>query len=137
VTISTGYLSTLSDYLGRKFIFRLSTIGLIFAKANMLLVAHYWRIIGIKFLFVGSVIEGLLGGIITINTACHAYISDCTNNENRSAAFSLMHAFAFCGMTIGPTLGGLIIKVRSLIFIKVRLFFNSRYLFLFFLTFYL
>ncbi|CAG8639959.1 6979_t:CDS:2 [Funneliformis caledonium] len=113
VTLSTGYFSTLSDYLGRKFVFKLSTVGLIFALANLLIVAHFWKIVGIKFLFVGSVIEGLLGGIITINTACHAYLSDCTSSENRSVAFSLMHATAYCGMSIGPTLGGLIIKATG------------------------
>ncbi|CAG8773385.1 10131_t:CDS:2, partial [Gigaspora margarita] len=110
VTLSIGYLSTLSDCLGRKFIFRLSTFGIILGIANMIIVAHYWRIVGIGFLYVGSIIQGLLGGVIAINTACHAYLSDCTSSENRSVAFGYMHAAAFSGMAIGPTLGGLIVK---------------------------
>ncbi|GES78955.1 tetracycline-efflux transporter, putative [Rhizophagus clarus] len=113
VTLSIGYLSTLSDYLGRKFIFRLSTFGIILSIVNMLIVAHYWRIVGIKMLYVGSIIQGLLGGVIAINTACHAYISDCTNSENRSVAFGWMHASAYCGMAIGPTIGGLIVKATG------------------------
>jgi len=113
VTLSIGYLSTLSDYLGRKFIFRLSTLGILFSMTNVIIVAHYWRIVGIRFLYVGSIIQGLLGGIIAINTACHAYISDCTNVDNRSVAFGFMHASAYSGMAIGPTLGGLIVKVRT------------------------
>ncbi|RGB34691.1 major facilitator superfamily domain-containing protein [Rhizophagus diaphanus] len=113
VTLSIGYLSTLSDYFGRKFIFRLSTFGIILGIINIIIVAHYWRIVGIKMLYVGSIIQGLLGGVIAINTACHAYLSDCTSSENRSVAFGLMHASAFCGMAIGPTLGGLTVKVTG------------------------
>jgi len=82
------------------------------------MVANYWRIVRIEFLYVGSIIQGLLGGIIAINTACHAYLSDCTRSENRSVAFGFMHASAFCGMAIGPTLGGLIVKVKMLPFVK-------------------
>jgi MFS family permease len=118
VTISIGYLSTLSDYLGRKFVFRLSTIGLILSIINIIIVANYWKIIGIKFLYIGSIIEGLLGGVIAINTACHAYLSDCTSSENRSVAFGLMHASAFCGMAIGPIFGGLVVNVRTLLLLS-------------------
>jgi hypothetical protein len=122
VTLSIGYLSTLSDYFGRKFIFRLSTFGIILGIANIIIVAHCWRIVGIRMLYVGSIIQGLLGGVIAINTACHAYISDCTNSENRSVAFGLMHASAFCGMAIGPTFGGLIEKVRRFHFITSKIY---------------
>ena len=76
-----------------------------------IIVANYWKIIGIKPIFIDAIIEGFCGGIIAINTACHAYASDCTSHENRSLSFGLMNAFAFCGMTIGPILGGLLIKV--------------------------
>lgn len=116
MTLSIGYLSTLSDYFGRKFIFRLSTFGIILCIVNIILVAHFWRIVGIKMLYVGSITQGLLGGVIAINTACHAYLSDCTSSENRSVAFGWMHASAYCGMAIGPTLGGLIVKVRMIYF---------------------
>ncbi|RHZ69861.1 hypothetical protein Glove_277g40 [Diversispora epigaea] len=109
-TLSIGFLSTLSDYHGRRFIFRLATLGVIISFSNVIFVYHYWRIVSVKFLFVGAIFEGLSGGVIAINTACHAYLSDCTRPENRSLVFGIMHAFAFCGMTIGPTLGGVIVK---------------------------
>ncbi|CAG8532022.1 11580_t:CDS:2, partial [Cetraspora pellucida] len=85
-TLSIGYISTLSDFKGRKFVYRLSTL---------------------------AIVEGLLGGVIAINTACHAYISDCTKPENRSVAFGLMHASAYCGMALGPVLGGIIVEVTG------------------------
>ncbi|CAG8460483.1 14104_t:CDS:2 [Acaulospora morrowiae] len=133
--LSIGYLSTLSDYKGRRFIFKLSIIGIMIAYSNIIFVYYYWRIVSSKFLFLGAMIEGLSGGIIAINTACHAYLSDCTKPENRSVAFGFMHAFAFCGMTIGPTLGGYIIKknaesVISLFYIVLC----GLVLFLFFVT---
>nr|CAG8546577.1 15308_t:CDS:2 [Entrophospora candida] len=100
----------IADYKGRIFIFRISIFGTIFAFLIIILVGNYWRIIGIKLMFIGAIVEGLCGGIIAINTACHAYTSDCISPENRSLSFGLMNAFAFGGMTVGPTLGGLIIK---------------------------
>nr|CAG8600311.1 1677_t:CDS:2 [Entrophospora candida] len=100
----------IADYKGRIFIFRISIFGTIFAFLITILVGNYWRIIGIKLMFIGAIVEGLCGGIIAINTACHAYTSDCISPENRSLSFGLMNAFAFGGMTVGPTLGGLIIK---------------------------
>lgn len=81
------------------------------AFSNIIFVSHYWKVVSVRFLFVGAILEGLSGGIIAINTACHAYLSDCTRPENRSVVFGIMHATAYSGMTIGPTLGGLIIKV--------------------------
>ncbi|CAH1764654.1 13440_t:CDS:2 [Entrophospora sp. SA101] len=102
----------IADYKGRIFIFRISIFGTIFAFLIIILVGNYWRIIGIKLMFIGAIVEGLCGGIIAINTACHAYTSDCISPENRSLSFGLMNALAFGGMTVGPTLGGLIIKDR-------------------------
>ncbi|CAG8436345.1 910_t:CDS:2 [Rhizophagus irregularis] len=135
LTLSIGYLSTLSDYFGRKFIFRLSTFGIILGIINIIIVAHYWRIVGIKMLYVGSIIQGLLGGVIAINTACHAYLSDCTSSENRSVAFGLMHASAFCGMAIGPTLGGLIVKVTGSILSVFYIAIGALIIFLFVVSF--
>ncbi|CAJ0853526.1 12997_t:CDS:2 [Entrophospora sp. SA101] len=103
----------IADYKGRIFIFRISIFGTIFAFLIIILVGNYWRIIGIKLMFIGAIVEGLCGGIIAINTACHAYTSDCISPENRSLSFGLMNALAFGGMTVGPTLGGLIIKSLS------------------------
>ncbi|CAG8758848.1 25596_t:CDS:2, partial [Gigaspora rosea] len=112
-TLSIGYLSTLSDFKGRKFVYRISIIGIILACSIVILMSHYWRILGSNFLFIGAIIEGLLGGVIAINTACHAYISDCTKPENRSVGFGFMHASAYCGMSLGPVLGGIIVEATG------------------------
>ncbi|CAG8483805.1 6303_t:CDS:2 [Ambispora gerdemannii] len=99
-TLSIGYISTLSDYKGRRFAFLLASAGIIVAVTNVIFVAHYWKIVGSKFLFLGMIVEGMLGGIISINTACHAYISDCTTADKRSISFGYMHASAYSGMTL-------------------------------------
>ncbi|CAG8732127.1 405_t:CDS:2 [Cetraspora pellucida] len=112
-TLSIGYISTLSDFKGRRFVYRLSTLGIIFGCSFVIITSHYWKIVGSNLLFIGAIIEGLLGGVIAINTACHAYISDCTKPENRSVAFGLMHASAYCGMALGPVLGGVIVEATG------------------------
>ncbi|CAG8439035.1 5776_t:CDS:2 [Ambispora leptoticha] len=112
-TLSVGYISTLTDYMGRRFAFLLSSVGIIFALTNIIFVAHYWNIVSSKFLFLGVIVEGILGGVISINTACHAYLSDCTTPDKRSIAFGYMHASAYSGMTVGPILGGLVIKATG------------------------
>ncbi|CAG8766187.1 22994_t:CDS:2 [Dentiscutata erythropus] len=112
-TLSIGYISTLSDFKGRRFVFRISTLGIIFACSVVILMSHHWKVIGSNFLFIGAIVEGLLGGVIAINTACHAYISDCTKPVNRSVAFGFMHASAYCGMSIGPILGGIIVEATG------------------------
>ena len=42
--------------------------------------------------------------------ATHAYLSDTTTPATRSRTFSLMLGLLFCGMALGPTLGGLLIS---------------------------
>lgn len=41
----------------------------------------------------------------------HAYLADCTEASSRSRVFSLQVGFLFVGMAIGPTLGGLLVRV--------------------------
>ncbi|CAG8745739.1 12516_t:CDS:2, partial [Racocetra persica] len=110
---SHRYISTLSDFKGRRFVYRLSTLGIMFACSIVIFTSNYLKIVGGNFLFIGAIIEGLLGGVIAINTACHAYISDCTKPENRSVAFGFMHASAYSGMALGPVLGGIIVEATG------------------------
>jgi len=49
-------------------------------------------------------------GIATGSAATHAYLSDTTSPANRSGVFSLMLGLLFCGIALGPTLGGLLIS---------------------------
>ncbi|KAG9298785.1 hypothetical protein G9A89_012853 [Geosiphon pyriformis] len=113
--VSVSFISTLSDYKGRRFVFLISCSGIILAIANIIFVAHYWSLVTLNFLFVGAIVEGMLGGMIAINTACHAYLTDCIRPDNRSVAFGFMHASAYFGMSIGPILGGFLIKFTGTI----------------------
>ncbi|KIY44054.1 hypothetical protein FISHEDRAFT_67751 [Fistulina hepatica ATCC 64428] len=54
--------------------------------------------------------EGLLGGWATLQAACSAYVSDCTSAGSRSHIFSRFTGVFFLGSSIGPGVGGWIIR---------------------------
>ncbi|OZJ04059.1 hypothetical protein BZG36_04659 [Bifiguratus adelaidae] len=135
VMITIGYLSSMSDKRGRRFVFITAETGLIISISLVILTGHFWQILTPKFLLLAAVIDGLMGGIIAINTACHAYIADCVSAENRSFAFAAMHATAFLGMTVGPIVGGMIAKATSSLLAVFYFSLSAHTLFLLFVIF--
>ena len=62
-----------------------------------------------KLLLVAPVIEGLLGGWSTLQSAISAYISDCTSDGSRSHIFSRFMGVLYFGFALGPMLGAWVI----------------------------
>jgi len=95
--IAAPAIGRLSDRWGRRPMLILSVAGtvvsfLLFATANSLLM-----------LFISRILDGLLGG----NTAlARAYITDITDDENRSKGLGLIGAAFGLGFIIGPFSGG-------------------------------
>jgi MFS family permease len=56
------------------------------------------------------VIEGALGGWSTLQSATSAYLSDCTSSGSRAAIFSRFSGVFYVGLSVGPSLGGYLIK---------------------------
>lgn len=46
-------------------------------------VVNYHDVVGYKFLLVGPLLDGLLGGMSTAQAAVNAYLSDCTEAGSR------------------------------------------------------
>ncbi|EJU05334.1 MFS general substrate transporter [Dacryopinax primogenitus] len=110
--LTTGFWSSKSDVWGRTRILALSIAGVLVTDANFLLVAHASEYLpgGYRFLIVGPVIDGLVGGMPTATAAAHAYVGDSTPPEARGRMFSLYAGLIFTGIAIGPSLGSLLIK---------------------------
>lgn len=65
---------------------------------------------GHKLLIISPIIEGLLGGWSTLQSATSAYVSDCTSDGSRAKIFSRFTGVFFFGFAIGPTIGAYFIK---------------------------
>ncbi|CAE6436761.1 unnamed protein product [Rhizoctonia solani] len=100
----------LSDRIGRTRVLAIAALGLLFTDAVLILVAFYADILpgGYRFLIVGNIIDGALGGWTTSMAISHAYVSDTVAPDARSRTFSYFTGVLFCGMAIGPTLGALL-----------------------------
>ncbi|KZO97873.1 MFS general substrate transporter [Calocera viscosa TUFC12733] len=110
--LTTGYWSSKSDVWGRTRILAISIAGVLVTDANFLLVAHATDYLpgGYRFLVVGPVIDGLVGGMPTATAAAHAYVGDSTPPEARGRMFSLYAGLIFTGIGLGPSLGSLLIR---------------------------
>jgi len=65
---------------------------------------------GHKLLLLSPFIEGLLGGWSTLQSATSAYLSDCTSSGSRASIFSRFSGVFYIGLTVGPGLGGYLIR---------------------------
>ena len=65
---------------------------------------------GYKSLLVSFIIEGLLGGHSTLQSGSSAYLSDCTSSGSRAHIFSRFAGIAYLGFSIGPVIGGWLIR---------------------------
>ncbi|KAJ1309899.1 hypothetical protein OPQ81_006660 [Rhizoctonia solani] len=107
--LTTGSWSQLSDRIGRTRVLAITAIGFIFTDAVLILVSFYADILpgGYRFLIVGNIIDGMLGGWTTAMAVSHAYVSDTVAPSTRSRIFSFFTGSLFAGMAIGPTLGAI------------------------------
>ncbi|RIA97680.1 major facilitator superfamily domain-containing protein [Glomus cerebriforme] len=108
-----GPLGTLSDRKGRKRTLLISTIGTILITLNLLLVSNFLDMFGIYFFLVGSLVEGLTGGFFSLSEASYAYATDCTSPTRRNVIFGWIQGAMFAGFSIGPTIGGWIVKITD------------------------
>ncbi|KAF8758664.1 MFS general substrate transporter [Rhizoctonia solani] len=110
--LTTGSWAQLSDRIGRTRVLAIAAIaiGVLFTDAVLILVAFYADILpgGYRFLIVGNIIDGALGGWTTSMAISHAYVSDIVQPAARSRLFSFFTGALFAGMAVGPTLGALI-----------------------------
>ena len=97
--IGAPILGRLSDRFGRRPILLLCLIGTTLGFLMMGLAATLWM------LFVSRMIDGLTGGNFSVT---QAYISDVTDEKDRSKALGMTGAAFGLGFIIGPVAGGLL-----------------------------
>ena len=108
----------LSDRYGRKIILIISIAGSVFGYVLFGIGGALW------ILFLGRIIDGLTAGNIS---TLFAYISDCTEPEERTKWFGYIGAMMGIGKIGGPALGGLLgsITLALPFFITAGLIFLS------------
>jgi DHA1 family tetracycline resistance protein-like MFS transporter len=95
--IGAPMLGRLSDRYGRRPLLILSLAGTL---VGFLLLG--WAT-GLRMLFASRILDGFLGGDISL---AQAYITDVTDEENRAKGLGLIGASFGLGFIIGPVLGG-------------------------------
>ncbi|KAF8071921.1 major facilitator superfamily domain-containing protein [Lyophyllum atratum] len=116
--ITTGYWSRLGDVRGRKIVFALFLLGAIAMESFYLLVMEPDSLFGRhaeKFILVGPILEGLIGGLSAFNGVVHAYTSDCTPHGSRSKIFSTIQGIVFVGLAAGPWFSGFVLPETAVL----------------------
>lgn len=97
--MSAPFLGRLSDRVGRRPVLLISVLG----TALSFLILGFAR--SIEVLFIARILDGLTGGNISV---AQAYISDITDEKNRTKGMGIIGAALGLGFVIGPALGGLL-----------------------------
>ncbi|GJN94314.1 hypothetical protein Rhopal_007388-T1 [Rhodotorula paludigena] len=102
-----------SDRRGRKPVLLVSLAGAIMMDSVFLLTVHYHDVLSYNFLFLGPLLDGLVGGYTTAQAVVYAYLSDCTPAGSRARVFSLLGGCMMFGFALGPLLGSYLITAAS------------------------
>lgn len=131
--LTTGWWGHFGERHGRTKVLAIATSGLFFTRVFFimklpfvpLLTDLYFRDLmfilvstpnsplsshGHKLLIIAPIIEGFLGGWSTLQSATSAYVSDCTSSGSRATIFSRFTGVFYVGFSMGPAIGGWIIK---------------------------
>ncbi|KAI5479857.1 MFS transporter [Pseudohyphozyma bogoriensis] len=111
--LTTGYWGALSDRIGRRPILALSLLGTLLMDSIFLLAVNYHSTLGYRFLLLGPMFDGLLGGLSTAQATTNAYVSDCTDPGSRARIFSVVSGILFAGIALGPTVGSLLLQIPN------------------------
>lgn len=99
-----------SDRNGRRSPLMLTMIGSATNDLVFILVGKYYESLGIYFLVVGAVLDGLCGSYMVMMAATYAYTTDIISPQRRAVAFGNFQCCFYGGIALGPTLGGYLVK---------------------------
>ncbi|KAK7050931.1 hypothetical protein VNI00_005043 [Paramarasmius palmivorus] len=114
-TVLTGPLSRWGDIHGRKPLLLFTLSGGLAMEFVFILVTREGSVFynyAEPFTVLGSVFDGVVGGLSTFNGVIHAYTSDCTQHGSRAKIFSTLSGMMFVGLACGSWLGGMVLKLR-------------------------
>jgi MFS family permease len=132
--LTTGFWGAVSDRLGRTTVMSLSIMGLVsrlvvilnrpstsklknlvHSDVVLIITATYPDKIpgGYRFILLGPIIDGLLGGFSTIMATNNAYLSDVTPDGSRAHYFGRVQGVMMFGFSLGPILGSAVIRATG------------------------
>ncbi|KAJ7929072.1 major facilitator superfamily domain-containing protein [Mycena leptocephala] len=111
--LTTGWWGHFGERHGRTKVLAICSFGwfltdltfILASSASSPLASH-----GHILLLIAPVFEGLLGGWSTLQSGTSAYISDCTSSGSRASVFSRFTGVSFLGFSLGPIIGGWLIR---------------------------
>ena len=106
-------LGALSDKYGRNRLIAISATGMLLGDIITLMAASFPDHIPVHWILTEYAFGGLAGSFITTMAIMQSYTADCTSETYRSASFGYLHGCMYTGISLGPILGGIIIKASG------------------------
>ncbi|CAL1294148.1 unnamed protein product [Larinioides sclopetarius] len=107
--ISTFYVGSWSDRLGRKLPMLIPPIGTVIAACINAVLSYFIKIHMVYF-FITAFISGITFGYVGIIATSFGYISDFTLEQSRTKRIVILESMIFIGCTIGMKIAGLFLK---------------------------
>ncbi|KAJ7179642.1 major facilitator superfamily-domain-containing protein [Mycena filopes] len=111
--LTAGWWGHMGERLGRTRVLAIATFGWFLTDLTFILVSTPSSPLfkhGRTLLLIAPIFEGLLGGWSSLQANTSAYISDCTSSGSRAKTFSRFTGVSFLGFSLGPLIGGWIIR---------------------------
>ncbi|KAJ7285051.1 hypothetical protein C8J57DRAFT_1290293 [Mycena rebaudengoi] len=105
--LTTGWWSRLGDIHGRRYALLVPTLGSVLLNLLFAVVAGSPTLghVAQPCMFIGLVIEGVLGGPATYHAAVHAYASDVSPAGSWSTIFSVIQGLSILSTILGHSIG--------------------------------
>nr|GAT60706.1 predicted protein [Mycena chlorophos] len=114
---TTGLWTQYSERRGRKVVLCVSVAGFLVVETMFVILSSSSAAIASRaetLVIIGSMFEGIAGGMSVFNGIVHAYVSDCSPDGSRSNIFSIIQGMAFAGLAIGPWISGFLLSYTTL-----------------------
>ncbi|KAF9584580.1 hypothetical protein BGW38_005951 [Lunasporangiospora selenospora] len=110
---TVGFYTTLSDTKGRKSLIYLTLIPALLTQILVMYMASPSSKLGIWILYVDALMMGSMGGGLLLEPSMNAYVADSTPRQGRSLSIGLVMVSLSIGMTVGPILGSILMKLTG------------------------
>lgn len=114
--LTTGFWASLSDSWGPSRVMALSMFGIFLNDAGFLIVASFPRLVlrpGLWVLFVGPMLDGMLGSMPALSAVLSAYIAGTAGGGGMVKYFAMVNGLLSCGGAVSPIFGSWLIRVSS------------------------
>ena len=101
-------LGSWSDKVGRKTVLILPSVGSVLLYINYMLNVGFFSL-NVDYLLIGVCISGFFGGFATTLLGVFSYISDITDESQRTTRVALLESMIFLGGTVGNLIGGVLV----------------------------